>query len=268
MIAYSTSEPFVLEQLGAAYRTFAPAASGIDFLRRQFVHVRSGGEKPIRNRVAAFRAASVKGWAYALAHKQATVVSDPEKAIRQKRAARPCCLRREHDGDAGRPGSRPDRRTGSCPLAKYRRELTGNSVLLTDDTLPAALIWDRNDGSLRRWLIVLLLVTAGLAVAALVAYPNSPHSARAIARLGALPRFVKMRRLRLSLIRSLLFIGSAFRVLIFILIYNYNKNSAGMVAIRTTRSRTSQAGIERTESLIEGTEEARCVFSRSSGRGS
>src|SRR5258708_10723375 len=31
MIAYSTSEPFVLEQLGAAYRTFAPAASGIDF---------------------------------------------------------------------------------------------------------------------------------------------------------------------------------------------------------------------------------------------
>ena len=31
MIAYSTNEPFVLEQLGAAYRTFSPAASGIDF---------------------------------------------------------------------------------------------------------------------------------------------------------------------------------------------------------------------------------------------
>ena len=31
MIAYSTNEPFVLEQMGAAYRTFAPAASGIDF---------------------------------------------------------------------------------------------------------------------------------------------------------------------------------------------------------------------------------------------
>jgi hypothetical protein len=30
MVAYSTSEPFVLEQLGAAYRTFSPAASGID----------------------------------------------------------------------------------------------------------------------------------------------------------------------------------------------------------------------------------------------
>src|ERR1700737_4902821 len=30
MVAYSTNEPFVLEQLGAAYRTFSPAASGID----------------------------------------------------------------------------------------------------------------------------------------------------------------------------------------------------------------------------------------------
>ena len=31
MVAYSTNEPFVLDQLGAAYRTFSPAASGIDF---------------------------------------------------------------------------------------------------------------------------------------------------------------------------------------------------------------------------------------------
>ena len=31
MVAYSTNEPFVLEQLGAAYRIFSPEASGIDF---------------------------------------------------------------------------------------------------------------------------------------------------------------------------------------------------------------------------------------------
>src|SRR6202045_1975941 len=31
MVAYSTNEPFVLEQLGAAYRTFSPEASGIAF---------------------------------------------------------------------------------------------------------------------------------------------------------------------------------------------------------------------------------------------
>src|SRR5258708_12871369 len=36
--------------------------------------------------------------------------------------------------------------------------------LLTDDTLPAALIWDGNDGSLCRWLIPPMLVPAALAI--------------------------------------------------------------------------------------------------------
>src|SRR6267154_5316363 len=71
MIAYSTSEPFVLEQPGAAYRTFSPDAYGIDFygdnLCTSELEVKAN-----RDRVAAFRAASVKGWAYALA-KEATV---------------------------------------------------------------------------------------------------------------------------------------------------------------------------------------------------
>jgi ABC-type nitrate/sulfonate/bicarbonate transport system substrate-binding protein len=31
MVAYSTNEPFVLDQLGAAYRIFSPEAYGIDF---------------------------------------------------------------------------------------------------------------------------------------------------------------------------------------------------------------------------------------------
>ena len=35
---------------------------------------------------------------------------------------------------------------------------------------------------------------------------------------------------------SLLFIGLSIPILIFILIYNYNKNSAGMVSIQTKRS--------------------------------
>ena len=31
MVAYSTNEPFVLEQLGVPYLAFSPRASGIDF---------------------------------------------------------------------------------------------------------------------------------------------------------------------------------------------------------------------------------------------
>ena len=54
---------------------------------------------------------------------------------------------------------------------------------------------------------------------------------------------------------SLLFIGLSIPILIFILIYNYNKNSAGMVSILNEAvAQTSQAGVERTQYLIENTE--------------
>src|SRR5258705_3641752 len=72
MVAYSTNEPFVLEQLGASYRTFSPGDYGIDFYGDNLC----GSETEVTShpdRVAAFRAASLEGWAYALAHKEATV---------------------------------------------------------------------------------------------------------------------------------------------------------------------------------------------------
>jgi len=72
MVAYSTNEPFVLEQLGAAYRTFAPSAYGIDFYGDNLC-ASEAEVKAHPNRVAAFRAASLKGWAYALEHKEAVV---------------------------------------------------------------------------------------------------------------------------------------------------------------------------------------------------
>ena len=53
-----------------------------------------------------------------------------------------------------------------------------------------------------------------------------------------------MRRPKLSLIMSLLFIGLSIPVLIFILIYNYNKNSAGIISILDEAvARTSQAAL-------------------------
>ncbi len=65
----------------------------------------------------------------------------------------------------------------------------------------------------------------------------------------------RMGQPRLSLIMSLLFIGLSIPILIFILIYNYNKNSVGMVSILNEAVlQTSQASVERTESLIDDTE--------------
>jgi ABC-type nitrate/sulfonate/bicarbonate transport system substrate-binding protein len=72
MVAYSTNEPFVLDQLGVPYLAFSPRASGIDFYSDNLVT----SEKQIKmhpERVAAFRAASLKGWQYALSHKEEIV---------------------------------------------------------------------------------------------------------------------------------------------------------------------------------------------------
>jgi ABC-type nitrate/sulfonate/bicarbonate transport system substrate-binding protein len=64
MVAYSTNEPFVLEQLGAAFRTFSPAAYRVDFYGDNLC-TSEAEVKAHPERVAAFRAASLEGWAYA-----------------------------------------------------------------------------------------------------------------------------------------------------------------------------------------------------------
>ena len=72
MVAYSTNEPFVLEQLGVPYLAFSPRGSGIDFYSDNLVT----SEKQIKThpqRVADFRAASLRGWQYALSHKEEIV---------------------------------------------------------------------------------------------------------------------------------------------------------------------------------------------------
>src|SRR6266702_6966194 len=186
MVAYSTNEPFVLEQLGAAFRSFAPAASGIDFYGDNLC-TSEAEVKAHPERVAAFRTASLKGWAYALANREATVDLIIRSYSNKSREA--LLFEAEHTEalvgrDPARIGEQDPARWRSI-AATYRQ-----LGLLTDDTLPAALIWDGNDGSQRRWLIALLFVTAGLTIAVLVAYRSRRTLRGKMARLGALPRFV------------------------------------------------------------------------------
>jgi class 3 adenylate cyclase/ABC-type nitrate/sulfonate/bicarbonate transport system substrate-binding protein len=254
MVAYSTNEPFVLEQLGAAYRTFSPGDYGIDFYGDNLC-TSEAEVKAHPARVAAFRTASLKGWAYALAHKEAAVDlilrSYSTKKSRDAllfEAARTEMLVGRGPGHIGEQDAARWRRIA----ATYRR-----LGLLSDDSLPAGLIWDRTDEIEGHWLIPLLLVPIGLAIATLVwlAYRRR-HSLRgALARLGALPLVATMGRPRLSLIMSLLFIGLSIPILIFILVYNYSKNSAAIVStLNDAVIQTSHAGIERTQALIESTE--------------
>jgi class 3 adenylate cyclase/ABC-type nitrate/sulfonate/bicarbonate transport system substrate-binding protein len=252
MVAYSTNEPFVLEQLGAAYRTFSPAAYGVDFYGDNLC-TSEAELKAHPERVAAFRAASLKGWAYALAHKEATVdlILKTYSAKKSREAllfeaARTDPLVRRGPGDIGRQDA-PHWRKIAATYHKLE--------LLADDTLPAGLMWDREDDIEGRWLIPLVFVVVGLAIAALAAWRSRRSLQGALARLGALAPAARMGRPRLSLVMSLLFIGLSIPILIFILIYNYNKNSAAMVSILNDAvAQTSRSGVERTANLIDSTE--------------
>ncbi len=64
---YSTDETFVLRRMGFAYSIFSPRASGIDFYGDTLFTSRQAVERDPR-RVAAFRAASLRGWQYAMDH--------------------------------------------------------------------------------------------------------------------------------------------------------------------------------------------------------
>lgn len=67
MSAYSTDEPFQLRQAGRGFLTFTPRAGGIDFYGDNLFTTESEiARNPERAR--AFRAASLRGWDYALAH--------------------------------------------------------------------------------------------------------------------------------------------------------------------------------------------------------
>ena len=71
-VSYSTDEPFVLGQLGAPYRIFSPRAYGIDFYGDNLcTSAAQASAHPDRTR--AFLTASLKGWDYALKHKEQIV---------------------------------------------------------------------------------------------------------------------------------------------------------------------------------------------------
>ena len=72
MVAYSTNEPYLFEEYGTPYLAFSPRAYGVDFYGDNLcTSKRQIAAHP--ERAGAFRAASLRGWAYALAHKEEIV---------------------------------------------------------------------------------------------------------------------------------------------------------------------------------------------------
>jgi|GEM_PF-1168794 len=67
MVAYLSNEPFLLQQRGIPYSIIKPNSYGMDFYDG-VLFTRQFEEQARPESVAAFRAATLKGWEYALAH--------------------------------------------------------------------------------------------------------------------------------------------------------------------------------------------------------
>jgi len=69
LAGYETDEPYYLRQSGGQYRQFTPRSSGVDFYGDTLFTTRAMMTKQ-PEWVEAFRAASLRGWEYALAHQE------------------------------------------------------------------------------------------------------------------------------------------------------------------------------------------------------
>jgi diguanylate cyclase (GGDEF)-like protein len=69
LAGYETDESYYLQQSGGRYRQFSPRSSGVDFYGDTLFTTRGMADR-YPERVEAFRAASLRGWEYALSHQQ------------------------------------------------------------------------------------------------------------------------------------------------------------------------------------------------------
>jgi class 3 adenylate cyclase/ABC-type nitrate/sulfonate/bicarbonate transport system substrate-binding protein len=239
MVAYSTNEPFVLDQLGAPYQTFSPRAYGFDFygdgLCTSVAQIEAHPD-----RVRAFVAASLKGWEYALTHKEAT--ADLILNQYSKRKTRDALLFEATQSESLiqprliRLGSQTTQRWQSI-VDSYR-----DLGMLTEAILPDWLIYQSDRGTLAAWLkpaVIGLALAAGLVLLWML-YRSISH------RLE-----LALRKPKLSAIMAGFFVCLSIPILIFILAFNYYRNSEAIIAILKEQVvKTRRASIENVEGMI------------------
>ena len=241
MVAYSTNEPFVLGKLGVPYQTFSPRAYGFDFYGDNLcTTARQAHEHPERTR--AFLAASLKGWAYALAHKDEAVELILNRYSKQKsqeallfEAVQTEALIQR---DLVQLGDQTAERWQQ--IANVYRDLG----MLPDARVPEGLIYRARGHLIGAWVRPALLGLAVLATCSLVLmlYRLISH------RLESTPTKPKF-----SVITSGLFITLTIPALIFILIYNYYSNSRTMMEmLQQSVAAARKASIENVEGMIQG----------------
>ena len=237
MVAYSTNEPYLLEEYDTPYRFFSPAAYGVDFYGDSLCTSRKQlAEHPAR--VRAFRSASLKGWAYALSHEgeivdliQHKYSNDKSRKALLFEAARTKQLVQLHRTPIG---DQSERRWEA--IAKTYVDLG----MLKGDELPDGLIYMPDDKGWPAWLRApLLWVLVGTFVAVTLGWIIYRWCTRAFAGL------------RLSMAMSALFLVVSIPVLILILLVSFQQNEAAIRArLNDDMAKTKRASIEDAENLI------------------
>ena len=241
MVAYSTNEPFVLDRLGVPYRSFSPRVFGFDFYGDTLC-TSANEETEHRERTRAFVAASLEGWAWALAHKEATVDLILQKYSKWK--SRDALLFEAQRSD---PLIEADLiPLGTQTVARWQ-SIAGayrDLGMLPDAELPKDFVYGAS--GIERW-ARLWPALLGLGLFLLSAFPAWLLYRRIERRLA-----LSVRKPKLSLIMSVLFVGLSLPVLGFILYFNYQRNSEAIIeTLRGEVAKTRIANIETLEATIQ-----------------
>ena len=241
MVAYSTNEPFVLDRLGVPYRSFSPRAFGFDFYG-DVICTSARQEAEHRDRTRAFVAASLRGWAWALAHKEQTVdlILSKYSGWKSREALLYEASRSESliEADLIPLGAQTVARWEGI-AATYR-----DLGMLDGEELPKDFVYGAS--GIERWarLRPVLLAAAVLALMCVPAWLLYRRLERRLAR--------SMRKPKLSLIMAALFVGLSLPVLAFILYFNYERNSEAIIeTLRGEVAKTRLQNIEALEGMIQ-----------------
>jgi class 3 adenylate cyclase/ABC-type nitrate/sulfonate/bicarbonate transport system substrate-binding protein len=242
MVAYSTNEPFILEQLGAPYQTFSPRAFGIDFYGDNLcTSARQIKEQEHPERVRAFRAASLKGWQYALSHKEE--IADLILSRYSQKKSRDALLFEATKTEALVRPALIELGYQNLQHWQHIAETYRDLGMLNEAEVPDWLIYGPDDGAIPPWAKRTLLGSAALAVASILVLSRIRFIIRYLQSALGTPK--------LSAVMSVLFVGLSIPILIFILLYNYHRNSAAIVSmLHEEVAKTQQSSIENAENLI------------------